>query len=135
MSDTTKKKFGGPQEGSGRPKKDPAAKYPKVKITMTPEHYAATEVNRSGMVRRALDFYPGEVDTCIAGIVQSVVFRTNLGNSVRVSIGFVGGASVTLYVQRTFFCAPGDKLKVTFCDGHSNVQKINQPSGANEIEK
>jgi len=49
------KKFGGPQEGSGRPKKDPAAKYPKVKITMTPEHYAATEVNRSGMVRRALD--------------------------------------------------------------------------------
>jgi len=52
---TTKKKFGGQQEGSGRPKKDATDKFPKVKITMTPEHYAATAGDRSGMVRRALD--------------------------------------------------------------------------------
>ena len=57
MNTTTPKKRGGPQPNSGRPEKPPGEKYPKVKITMTPEHYAATEGDRSGLIRRALDLY------------------------------------------------------------------------------
>lgn len=130
---TTTKKRGGPQPGSGRPKKDPKDKVVKCRISMTQAHYAATEGDRAGMIRKALEFYPGDVDTCIAGTVMSVEFRTdNWGVDLKAVIEFVGGASVTLYVQKTFFCAPGDKLKIAFCDGHTNVQKLNPPSGDNQ---
>lgn len=54
---TTPKKRGGPQPGSGRKPKESGTKFPKVKITMTPDHYAATEGDRSGMIRRALDWW------------------------------------------------------------------------------
>ena len=54
---TTTKKRGGPQPGSGRPKKDPADTVVKCRISMTQAHHAATEGDRSGLIRRALDWY------------------------------------------------------------------------------
>lgn len=53
----TQKKRGGPQPGSGAPKKPPEQKFKRAQITMTPEHFAATAKDRSGMVRRALELY------------------------------------------------------------------------------
>lgn len=52
---TTTKKRGGPQPGSGRPKKDEAEKAIKCNITMTPAQHAATKGDRAGMIRRVLD--------------------------------------------------------------------------------
>ena len=54
-NEPTKKKRGGPQPGSGRPPKDPKDTVVKCKISMTQEHHAATEGDRSGIIRRALD--------------------------------------------------------------------------------
>jgi hypothetical protein len=56
---TTPKKRGGPRDGSGRPTKESSVKFQKVNITMTPEHYLATDGDRSGIIRRALDLYFG----------------------------------------------------------------------------
>lgn len=41
----------------GRPPKNPADKVVKCRISMTPEHHAATKGDRAGMIRRALDWY------------------------------------------------------------------------------
>lgn len=122
MTEQPKKKRGGPQPGSGRPPKDPKDKVVKCYISMTQAHHAATEGDRSGIIRRALDWYPGEVDLCISGVVKSVEFTAG----GMANIDFVGGASLSVFVQRTFLCAPGDRLKVVFCDGINNVQKIKQ---------
>lgn len=54
---TTPRKRGGPQPGSGRPKKPPEEKYVRAQITMTKAHHAATAGDRAGIVRRALDLY------------------------------------------------------------------------------
>lgn len=54
---TTPKKRGGPQPGSGAPKKPPGEKVVKCRISMTPAQHAATEGDRSGTIRRALDLY------------------------------------------------------------------------------
>ena len=54
---TPTKKRGGPQPGSGRPPKAPNDKVVKCKISMTHEHHKATEGDRSGMIRKALDWY------------------------------------------------------------------------------
>lgn len=56
---TPTKKRGGPQPGSGRPKKAPGEKVVKCNISMTAAHHAATEGDRAGMIRRALDAYLG----------------------------------------------------------------------------
>ena len=61
------KKRGGPQPGSGPKPKNPADKVVKCYISMTQAHHAATEGDRSGMIRRALDVYlgmRGTVDGC-----------------------------------------------------------------------
>lgn len=57
MNDTTTKKRGGPQPGSGRPPKDPDDKVVKCNISMTKMHHEATKGDRAGMIRRALDWY------------------------------------------------------------------------------
>lgn len=54
---TTTKKRGGPQPGSGRPPKDPDDRVVKCNVSMTKKHHEATEGDRAGMIRRALDLY------------------------------------------------------------------------------
>lgn len=59
---TTPKKRGGPQPGSGRPTKDQGDKIVKCNVSMTKAHHEATEGDRAGIIRRALDMYLGKPD-------------------------------------------------------------------------
>lgn len=57
MTEQPKKKRGGPQPGSGPKPKDPKDKVVKCMVSMTQAHHAATNGDRSGMIRRALELY------------------------------------------------------------------------------
>ena len=46
-----------PKHPGGRPPKDPSQKVIKCRISMTQAHHAATDGDRAGMIRRALDKY------------------------------------------------------------------------------
>ncbi len=54
MSNIITKKRGGPQPGSGRPKKAESEKAIKVAITLSPEHYEATKGARSRLIKEGL---------------------------------------------------------------------------------
>lgn len=135
MKDTTTKKRGGPQPGSGRPPKDLADKVVKCHISMTVAHHAATKGDRAGMIRRALDAaLSKEIDYSITGIVNSVNFEPSMGGLVsRLTITFQARAVVYLWRHDgNISFKPGDRINVTMSNGKSTIEVLNQPTGANE---
>ena len=123
----TKKKRGGTQPGSGRPPKDPKDTVIKCKISITQAHHAATEGDRSGMIRRALEWYPKhEIDYCIVGKVYNAYFETSpYGETYTLRITFEGGAECAILRQKvvTLFSL-GDTIKVTSFKGETTIEVL-----------
>lgn len=53
-----------PKHPGGRPPKDPADKVIKCHVSLTGAHHAATDGDRAGMIRRALDGEPYWKNRC-----------------------------------------------------------------------
>ena len=126
---THTKKRGGPQPGSGRPEKPPEQKFRRAQITMTPEHFADTAKDRSGMVRRALEFYPKqEIDYCIVGIVESIGFEAYEGRvKYDLRIRFVGDAECTIWrFDGILNFGPKDTVRVTSFKSQTTVEVLNR---------
>lgn len=126
------KKRGGPRPGSGRPTKDEADKVVKCKVSMTNAHHEATEGDRSGMIRRALDLYLGyDFDYFLFGkVLGGDVNVSESGVLTGVRIEFYGGAKCQIH--RPDSCPAftvGDFLIVSMKRGVQEVRKLNPPSG------
>ena len=112
--------------------KPPEEKFKRAQITMTPEHFTATAKDRSGMVRRALEFYPKqEIDYCIVGMLARATLEVGeSGKTLRLDIDFYGGASVR--IENIDFPPPriehGQFLKVTAFRDKTIIELVNPPT-------
>ena len=136
MTPTTKKR-GGPQPGSGRPPKSPADKVVKCKISMTKEHHAATEGDRSGIIRKALEMAPPkEFDYCIVGKLESISVSRGEWTSDLVELCFISGASCRIRGEFVWPIRIGDFVKVVSWKGEVQITNLsNPPLGYKQSEK
>lgn len=131
MNDTPKKKNPG-----GRPPKPTSETVIKCHLSMTQAHHKATAGDRAGIIRRALDWYPGDVDFCIVGKVYSVWYEPNTHRGGYVlTLQFLGGLRLPLYVSSIDTeIRVGGTVKVTIFGDESAVEVLNKKSEVHEIQ-